>query len=250
MIWPLIQDFAYLSLEPMVIEIPLEGALSLNNIRVNVPSTFTVGISTDAVLMNNAAERLLGLHSQQIREQAQDIILGQLRLVIATLSIEEINKDREKFMALINENVAQEINKVGRELINVNIRDITDESGYIQAIGQRAAAEAVQRAKVDVAEQVRDGATGEAIANREKEVNVAREAATSEEGKKLAEQKQRVAVAALEAQAIAGEVESRRNQEIAIAQRDAETIAARKLAEQEQRIRVAEAEARAVEGEN
>jgi len=249
-IWPLIQDYSYLSLEPMVIEIPLEGALSLNNIRVNVPSTFTVGISTDAVLMNNAAERMLGLHPQQIREQAQDIILGQLRLVIATLSIEEINKDREKFMALINENVAQEINKVGLELINVNIRDITDESGYIRAIGQRAAAEAVEQAKVDVAEQVRDGATGEAIANREKEVNVAREAATTQEGRKLAEQKQRIAVAALEAQAVTGEAESKRNQEIAIAQRSAETIAARKLAEQEQRIRVAEAEARSVEGEN
>lgn len=249
-IWPLIQDYSYLSLEPMVIEIPLEGALSLNNIRVNVPSTFTVGISTDAVLMNNAAERLLGLHPQQIREQAQDIILGQLRLVIATLSIEEINKDREKFMALINENVGQEINKIGLELINVNIRDITDESGYIRAIGQRAAAEAVEQAKVDVAQQVRTGATGEAIANRERVVNVAREAASAAEGEKLAEQKQRVAIAALEATAIQGEVESRRNQEIATAQRDAETIAARKQAEQEQRIRVAEAEARAVEGEN
>ena len=90
MVWPLVQDYAFLSLEPMVIDIPLEGALSLNNIRVNVPSTFTVGISTDPVLMNNAAERLLMLDDRKIRDQAQDIILGQLRLVIATLSIEEI----------------------------------------------------------------------------------------------------------------------------------------------------------------
>src|SRR2546428_207320 len=103
-VWPLIQDYAYLNLEPLVIDIPLEGALSLNNIRVNGPATFTVGISTDAALMNNAAERLLPLNPQQIRELAQDIILGQLRLVIATLTIEEINKDREKFMKLINEN--------------------------------------------------------------------------------------------------------------------------------------------------
>ncbi|MCP4837713.1 MAG: flotillin family protein, partial [Phycisphaera sp.] len=101
---PLIQDHEFLSLDPQVIEIPLEGALSLNNIRVNVPSTFTVGISTDEILMNNAAERLLMLDDNTIRDQAQDIILGQLRLVIATLSIEEINKDREKFMTLINEN--------------------------------------------------------------------------------------------------------------------------------------------------
>ncbi len=247
---PLIQDYEYLNLEPLTIDIPLEGALSLNNIRVNVPSTFTVGISTDPVLMNNAAERLLSLTDHAIRDQAQDIILGQLRLVIATLSIEEINKDREKFMALINENVAQEINKVGLDLINVNVRDITDESGYIHAIGKRAAAEAINRAKVEVAQQERDGATGEAVANRERTVNVAREVATATEGKKQAEQSQRIAVAALEAQAITGEVESKRNLEIATAQREAETTAAKKNAEQQQRIEVAQFEATAVEGEN
>jgi flotillin len=247
---PLIQDFAYLNLEPMVIEIPLEGALSYNNIRVNVPSTFTVGIATEPVLMQNAAERLLMLDDRKIRDQAQDIILGQLRLVIATLSIEEINRDREKFMHLIHENVTQEINKIGLELINVNVRDITDESGYIVAIGQRAAAEAIERAKVEVAEQVRDGATGEAVAVREKTINVAREQAMAVEGEKEAERKQRVAVAQLEAQAVTGEVESKRDLEIATAEREAETISAQKRAEQQQRIQVAQAEATAVDGEN
>ncbi|MBX3405368.1 MAG: hypothetical protein KF869_01285 [Phycisphaeraceae bacterium] len=249
-VWPLIQDYAYLSLEPLVIDIPLEGALSLNNIRVNVPSTFTVAISTDPVLMNNAAERLLSLNPQQMREQAQDIILGQLRLVIATLTIEEINKDREKFMHLINENVDQEINKVGLSLINVNIRDITDESGYIQAIGKRAAAEAINRAKVEVAQQERDGAIGEAAAVRERTVQVANEAAAAAQGQKNAEQTKRVAVAAYEAQAITGEVQAKRDMEVAAAQREAETIAAKKKAEQEQRIRVSEAEASATTGEN
>lgn len=225
---PLLQDYAFLNLEPTVIDIPLEGALSLNNIRVNVPSTFTVGISTDPVLMNSAAERLLFLTEGKIQEQAQDIILGQLRLVIATLSIEEINKDREKFMNLINENVTEEINKLGLALINVNIRDITDESGYIEAIGQRAAAEAINRAKVEVAQQDRDGITGQKHAQRE----------------------QRVSVAALEAEAIQGEVESKRDYEIATAERDAETVAAKKKAEQEQRVEVARAESLAVQGEN
>jgi flotillin len=225
---PLIQDHAFLNLEPMVIDIPLEGALSLNNIRVNVPATFTVGISTDPVLMNLAAERLLLLNEKKVQEQAQDIILGQLRLVIATLSIEEINKDREKFMNLINENVTEEINKVGLALINVNIRDITDESGYIEAIGKRAAAEAINRAKVEVAQQERDGATGQ----------------------KDAERDQRVRVAELEAVAIQGEVKSRRDYEIATAEREAETVAAKKNAEQQQRIQVASAESQAVQGEN
>ncbi|CAN5743946.1 flotillin family protein [soil metagenome] len=247
---PLIQDYAFLSLEPLVIDIPLQGALSQNNIRVNVPATFTVGISTDPVLMNNAAERLLGLLENSIREQAQDIILGQLRLVIATLTIEEINRDREKFMTLINENVGQEINKVGLTLINVNVRDITDESGYIEAIGKRAAAEAINRAKVEVAQQDREGAMGEAIAVRERTVKVSAELATGVEGQKLAEQRQRVALADLEMQAVRGEAESRRASEIAVAQRGAEVVAGRKLAEQEQRIKVAEAEAIATTGEN
>ncbi len=247
---PLIQDYAFLNLEPLVIDIPLEGALSLNNIRVNAPATFTVGISTDATLMNNAAERLLPLNAQQIRELAQDIILGQLRLVIATLTIEEINKDREKFMKLINENVGQEINKIGLDLINVNVRDITDESGYIQAIGKRAAAEAINRAKVEVAQQDQTGATGEAIAVREKTVNVAKESAASIQGQKEQEQLQRVRVAALEAAAVQGEAQSKRDREITMAQREAETAAARKQAEQEQRIKVAQAEAQATTGEN
>ncbi|MBX3322618.1 MAG: hypothetical protein KF757_06475 [Phycisphaeraceae bacterium] len=250
LIIPLVQSYAYLSLEPLVIDIPLEGALSLNNIRVNVPSTFTVGISTDPVLMNNAAERLLMLSQQEIRNQAQDIILGQLRLVIATLSIEEINKDREKFMNLINENVAGEINKIGLELINVNIRDITDESGYIQAIGQRAAAEAINRAKVEVSQQEREGAVGEAMAVRERNVRVAQEKALADTGQKKAEQDRRIAVAKLEAEAIRGESEAQRDQEIAVAERTAETVAAAKRAEQEQRVQVAMAEATAVDGEN
>ncbi|MDT8368676.1 MAG: SPFH domain-containing protein [Longimicrobiales bacterium] len=247
---PLIQEHAYLNLDPLVIEIPLEGALSLNNIRVNVPATFTVGISTDAVLMNNAAERLLNLDERKIRDQAQDIILGQLRLVIATLSIEEINKDREKFMTLINTNVAEEINKIGLTLINVNIRDITDESGYIEAIGKRAAAEAINRAKVEVAQQERDGAMGEALANRERDVGVAQEAAEAAAGRKQAEQRQRVEVARLEAESVTGEVQAKRDLEIATAQREAETVAAEKEAERQRRIEVAHAEAEAVEGEN
>ena len=234
---PLIQDYSYLGLEPLVIEIPLEGALSLNNIRVNVPATFTVGISTDEVLMNNAAERLLGMGDNKIREQAQDIILGQLRLVIATLSIEEINKDREKFMSLINTNVAEEVNKIGLELINVNIRDITDESGYIVAIGQRAAAEAINTAKVDVAQQERDGAVGEAVAVREQTVSVAGETAPAAEGEKSAERTQRVAVAGLEAEAVDGENTAKA--EVA----DSNAKLAEIAAAAEKRAQVAEAQA-------
>jgi len=202
---PLIQDYAYLSLEPMTIEIDLKQALSKHNIRVNAPSTFTIGVSIKPEIMNNAAERLLGLTFHDISIQAQNIILGQMRLIIATLSIEEINQDREKFLDLVEKNVNLELNKVGLEVINVNIRDITDESGYIEAIGKKAAAEAINTAKVEVAQQEKDGAIGEETARREKEVKVSEQQAKTVQGQKAAEQERRVIVAQLEAEAIKGE---------------------------------------------
>lgn len=204
-ILPLVQDYSVLSLEPMTIDIDLKGALSKKNIRVAVPSTFTIGISTDETIMINAAERILGIGKDMLITQASDIILGQLRLVIATLSIEEINQDREKFLDLINSNVNIELNKIGLEVINVNVRDITDESGYIEAIGKKAAAEAINKAKVEVAQQEKLGTVGEAEANREKEINVAQQIAQTAIGRSEAAKKQRIQVAAFEAQSVQGE---------------------------------------------
>ncbi len=206
---PLLQDYAFLSLEPMTLEIDLKHALSLRNIRVNVPSTFTIGISTKEEIRHNAAERLLGLTNNEISLQAQNIILGQMRLIIATLSIEEINQDREKFLDLVNKNVNLELHKVGLEVINVNVTDITDESGYIEAIGKKAAAEAINKAKVEVAQQEKDGAVGEAAAKTEKEVKVSEQHSKMIQGQKSAEQEKRIAIAHLESEAVKGENESK-----------------------------------------
>ncbi|MEE2711929.1 MAG: SPFH domain-containing protein [Planctomycetota bacterium] len=223
-ILPLIQDYDYLDLVPRPIEIDLIGALSKKNIRVNVPSTFTVGISTQAAIMQNAAERLLGLSDQGIRNQSQDIILGQMRLVIATLSIEEINQDREKFLELVNLNVGSELQKIGLEVINVNIRDITDESHYIEAIGKKAAAEAVNQARIEVAEAEQMGAVGEAQAVRTREVRVAEESSASMQGQKKAQRDQDVAVAAFEAESVQGQKQAERDQRIAVASFEADAV--------------------------
>ncbi|MEM7624930.1 MAG: SPFH domain-containing protein [Planctomycetota bacterium] len=247
---PVLQDYAFLSLEPLTIDIELTSALSKKNIRVAVPSTFTIGISTEPDIMNNAAERLLGLRDQEIAVQARDIILGQMRLVIATLTIEEINQDREKFLDLVNKNVNYELNKIGLYMINVNIRDITDESGYIEALGKKAAAEAINQAKIDTANADREGAIGTANADKEREINVAAQVAESNMGQKQAERDQRVRVAALEAEGISGEANAQREQEIAIAQQNAIAIQGKKEAEANQRVKVAELEAKSIEGEN
>jgi len=172
-IWPVIQDFQYLDLKPISIEANLTNALSRQNIRVDVPCRFTIAISTESDSMNTAAERLLGLTPDQIQELAKDILFGQLRLVVATMTIEEINSDRDKFLENISKNVDSELKKIGLKLINVNVTDIKDESGYIEALGKEAAAKAINEAKISVAEQEKIGETGKAMADREKDVQIA-----------------------------------------------------------------------------
>ena len=170
---PIFQSYQFLDLTPMSIQVDLRNALSRQNIRIDVPSTFTVGISTEQGVMQNAAERLWGLRLAEIQELAKDIIFGQLRLIIATMDIEEINTDRDKFLEQISRNVETELKKIGLRLINVNVTDITDESGYIVALGKEAAAKAINDAKKSVAERERDGSIGEANARREQRIKVA-----------------------------------------------------------------------------
>ncbi len=188
-VWPVIQAYEYLDLSPISIDVDLKSALSRQNIRVNVPSRFTVAISNDEGTMVNAAERLLGKSMDAIRDIAKDIIFGQLRLVVATMDIEEINSDRDKFLTNVASNVGSELSKIGLILINVNITDIEDESGYIEALGKEAAAHAINEARVRVAEKTRAGAIGEAKANREKRIEVAKAEADAKIGEADAQAK-------------------------------------------------------------
>ncbi len=236
---PLIQDYAYLNLEPIQISIPLKDALSIENIRVNVPSVFTVAIGTELAVMQNAAIRLLGLNTQQITHNAQDIIFGQLRQVIASMKIEDINRDREKFLHQIQHSLEPELQKIGLVLINVNITDITDESGYIEAIGKKAASQAIQQARGDVADQEKMGEIRVAEAEREKMIQVASANKLREIGIRDAQQEQAVRVAQLDKSQQVGEQTANFEREVEV-----------KNAEREMRVRTADANAKAVTGEN
>ncbi|TVQ50736.1 MAG: flotillin family protein [Saprospirales bacterium] len=217
-VWPVIQDYEYLDLTPISIDVDLKGALSKQNIRVSVPSRFTVAISNDVSIMTNAAERLLGKGRSEIADLSKDIIFGQLRLVVATMDIEEINSDRDKFLTNVTNNVGSELKKIGLTLINVNVTDIQDESGYIEALGKEAAAQAINEARVSVAERVREGSIGEAEAKRDQRIKVANAEAAAISGEAEAKQEERVRVAEANARSIEGENRS----QISIAQSDSE----------------------------
>jgi flotillin len=247
---PVFQDYEFLDLTPMSIEVNLISALSRQNIRVNVPSRFTIGVSTEPGIMQNAAERLLGLGLQDVQELAKEIIFGQLRLVVASMDIEEINSDRDKFLTNISQSVESELKKVGLKLINVNITDIVDESGYIEALGKEAAAHAINAARKSVAEKTRDGSIGEANAVQDERTQVAELYAKAKIGEANAMQNERTQVAAANAQAMIGEANANQTERI----QTASAIALAKIGEAEalkqERIKTSEANALAIDGEN
>lgn len=249
-IFPVIQDYEFLDLTPISIEVNLVNALSKQNIRVNVPSRFTIGVSTEPGIMQNAAERLLGLGQNEIQELAQEIIFGQLRLVVASMDIEEINSDRDKFLTNISKSVESELKKVGLKLINVNITDIVDESGYIEALGKEAAAHAINAARKSVAEKTRDGSIGEANAVQDERIQVSELQAMAKIGEAKAAQNERTQVAASMAEAKIGEANANQNERV----QTANAIALAKIGEAEalkaERIKTSEANALAITGEN
>ena len=238
-IWPVIQDYEYLDLKPISIEANLTNALSRQNIRVDVPCRFTIAISTEPDTMNAAAERLLGLSPNQIQELAKDILFGQLRLVIATMTIEEINIDRDKFLENISKNIDTELRKIGLKLINVNVTDIRDESGYIEALGKEAAAKAINEAKISVAEQVKIGEIGKASQERIRDVEIAETNRDRDVKIAVTNKDREVSIAAAEKDEAIGKAEAQRDQRIKIAEANAIAV----QGENESKIQVASSDA-------
>lgn len=228
-VWPLIQGSTFLDLTPRNIHIPLKGALSHQNIRVNVPSTFTVAIGITPDIMNNAAVRLLDLDHKGIESMATEIIVGQLRLTVASLRIEEINQDRERFLESIKKNIEPELHKIGLTLLNVNITDITDESEYIESIGKKASATAVNQAKIDVSEQEKQGEIGKALAERDRRISVASYNAEAVKG----ENDSKAEIAITNANLAEKEAEATRRSQVASQNAEVQIQKARALAQME-----------------
>lgn len=244
-VWPVIQAYEYLDLTPISIGVDLRSALSRQNIRIDVPSKFTVGISTEPAIMQNAAERLLGLKLAEVQDLARDIIFGQLRLVIATMDIEEINTDRDKFLSAVSNNVEGELKKIGLRLINVNMTDITDESGYIEALGKEAAAKAINDAKISVAEKDRDGNIGAASAERDQRIKVAEANSTAVKG----ENEAKIVIANSEANRREKEAEANRMATAAEKVAEAKALEESYKAEQEAEVVRAKREAATLEAD-
>ena len=218
-VWPIIQGYEFLSMKPMQIDCKLTGALSAQNIRVDVPTTITVAISTDPEVMQNAAERMLGLTMDDKQNLITDVVYGQMRLVIADMTIEELNSDRDKFLSKVKDNIDTELRKFGLYLINIS--DIRDAANYIVNLGKEAESKAQNEAQANIEEQEKLGAIK--IANQIKE----RETKVAETRKD-----QDIAIA-----------ETKKLQEISVANADKDRISQVAIANAEKESQVAKAEA-------
>jgi flotillin len=238
LVWPVIQEYAFLDLDPLRIDVKLPDALSLENIRISVPSVFTVAIGIEEAVRQNAAIRLLNLTHPQVEATARDIIIGQLRAVIATMSIDQINRDREAFLQRVQHQLEPELLKVGLTLLNVNIQDLRDESGYLEALGKQAAAQAIQKARGDVAEQEKQGAIRVANAERDQSVSVASSQKDRDIGLEEASRERAVRIASIQKEQTVGEQQAAFERDMAV-----------KEAERAKRVAVAAADAAAIAGE-
>ena len=208
---PILQGYAYMSLKPLQFECNLQKALSSQNIRVDVPTTVTVGISTEPEVMQAAAERILGLGRQDIEDLVKDIVYGQMRTIIADMTIEKLNADRDEFLAKAKGLIDTELRKIGLYLININITDIRDEAGYIVALGKKDQAKAINQANVEISTAERDGEIKVAEQLKIKNATVAETKKEEQVAIANAERDQSISVA---------KAESTRDSQVAEAQKD------------------------------
>ena len=138
-IWPLIQDFSYLSLEPMKVCVKLQDSPIAGQGGPEIPLSFITAVSTDPELMNMAAERLVQLRPSEITDMAGEIIAGELRRAAGGLSLTEVSEDIDTFLNVAKEGIESELRKVGLYLMTVNVVPEADPSATVVVIGTNAA---------------------------------------------------------------------------------------------------------------
>ena len=247
-VWPIIQGYEFLSMKPMQIDCKLTGALSAQNIRVDVPTTITVAISTDPEVMQNAAERMLGLTMDDKQNLITDVVYGQMRLVIADMTIEELNSDRDKFLSKVKDNIDTELRKFGLYLMNINISDIRDAANYIVNLGKEAESKAQNEAQANIEEQEKLGAIKIANQIKERETKVAETRKDQDIAIAETKKQQEISVANAEKESQVAKAEAEKNIRIEQANTEKESRIAELNSDME--IKQAEAAKKAAIGRN
>lgn len=260
-VWPIIQDFKKMSMKPIQIKVTVDG-IDSQAIPMHLPVVLTTAISQDKIIQQNAATRFLSATSVEIEKQISEILIGETRAIMATMLIEEINADRNTFLGKVRESLEQELTKVGYDVTNINISEITDDADYIKNLGKKAETKARANAEADIAEQTKQGNVK--IANTKKEEEIAVASAEKEKQVQVNQTKQEQEVKVAEINKLKAiqlaEAEKERESGVAVqeaakaaaiaeAQADAESNKAKAMARQIASVAEAEAEAESKKAE-
>jgi flotillin len=150
--WPLLETVARMDMTNMVIDIRVVSAYSRGGIPLNVDAVANVKIASSEPTIGNAIERLLGKSRQEIMTVARETLEGNLRGVLATLTPEEVNQDREKFAESLLQEADQDLTKLGIELDTLKIQNVSDDRGYLDSLGRKQSAAVIMRSRIAEAE--------------------------------------------------------------------------------------------------
>ncbi len=171
---PIIETVQHVNLETIPIEVSVSNAFSKGNIPLNVEAIANVKVASEPEwVFNNAVERLLGKTEGAVRALAQDTLTGNLRGVLATMTPEAVNEDRLGFAKALSEDAGEDLASLGFHLDVLKIQNVSDERGYLEAIGREKSAEAIRQAEIAEARAEADTREARAEAVRRAEVREA-----------------------------------------------------------------------------
>ncbi len=183
---PIIETVQYVSLETFPIEISVTNAFSKGNIPLNIEAIANVKIASEPeTVFNNAVERILGKTEEEIMSMAKDTLMGNLRGVLATLTPEEVNEDRLGFASALAADAGEDLSALGFHLDVLKIQNVSDERGYLEAIGRKKSAEAVRDAEIAEADAAAETRQRQATARQVAEVKEAEADVTIAEAQNL-----------------------------------------------------------------
>ena len=164
---PIIEKVAWMDLNTIPLEVSVTNAYSAGAIPLNVQGIANVKVSSNEMLLENAAERFLHVPTAAIGQIAKETLEANLRGVLATMSPEEVNEDRLKFSHQLIDEADDDMKTLGLELDVMKIQNVTDDNEYLDSVGRRLNADVVKHARVAEAERIAEAEEAEA-ASRER----------------------------------------------------------------------------------
>ncbi len=191
---PFLEKVEYLDLNVLTVPLSTNRAYTVEGVPVSVKAVANVKIKGDDTSLRSAAERFLGMSDQEFHQLVFQTLEGHLRAILGTLTVEEINNDRLSFAQKLTTEAAGDLEKMGIGLDALTIQEISDDEGYLDALGKRRTAEVKRDAEIGQAEANRDSKIKASLALQEGEkVRLNTEALIAQSNRETEIQKAQVA---------------------------------------------------------